>query len=67
MFTEPPGSYDICKVCFWEDDNVQLRWPDHAGGANRPSLIEAQRLYRDVGAMERRFTGNVRDATRRRG
>ncbi|MFF1900798.1 CPCC family cysteine-rich protein [Streptomyces sp. NPDC058206] len=24
---EPPGSYEICSVCFWEDDRVQLRWP----------------------------------------
>lgn len=21
---EPDGSFDICPVCFWEDDNVQL-------------------------------------------
>ncbi|MGE7024447.1 CPCC family cysteine-rich protein [Solibacillus cecembensis] len=19
---EPPGTYDICKICFWEDDGV---------------------------------------------
>ncbi|UOX88817.1 hypothetical protein MUY14_45345 [Amycolatopsis sp. FBCC-B4732] len=24
-FGEPPGSYGICGVCFWEDDPVQLR------------------------------------------
>ncbi|GLZ78526.1 hypothetical protein Afil01_33330 [Actinorhabdospora filicis] len=23
----PPGLHDICRVCFWEDDGVQLRWP----------------------------------------
>jgi len=22
VFTEPPGSYDICSICFWEDDPV---------------------------------------------
>ena len=59
-FAEQPGSYDICPVCFWEDDNVQLRWPDSSGGANTPSLIEAQRNYADFGAMEVRFKGNVR-------
>lgn len=63
VFGEPPGSYDICPVCFWEDDNVQLRWPDWSGGANRPSLIASQRAYREIGAMEYRFTGVVRAAT----
>jgi hypothetical protein len=58
VFDEPPGSYDICKVCFWEDDIVQLRWPDR-GGANRPSLIEAQHNVRTVGAVEERLVQYV--------
>lgn len=28
-----PGSYEICPVCFWEDDGVQFRWPTMAGGS----------------------------------
>lgn len=20
---EPPGTYDICEICFWEDDGYQ--------------------------------------------
>jgi hypothetical protein len=63
IFDGPPGSFDICRVCFWEDDQVQLRWPDYGGGANGPSLIEAQRAYAELGAMEYRFTGLVRMAT----
>ncbi len=59
---EPPGSYSICSVCFWEDDAVQLRWPTYPGGANRPSLVEAQQAYIQHGAMERRFIQNVRPA-----
>ncbi|AEE44322.1 CPCC family cysteine-rich protein [Cellulomonas fimi] len=61
-FGEAPGSYEICAVCFWEDDAVQLRWPNYRGGANTPSLIEAQRAYVELGAMERRFIGHVRPA-----
>lgn len=45
VFDEPPGSYAICQVCSWEDDAVQLRWPDWQGGANDPSLIKAQQTY----------------------
>jgi hypothetical protein len=36
------GSYNICEVCGWEDDGVQLSNPACGGGANRESLIEAQ-------------------------
>ena len=58
----PPGSYEICDVCFWEDDAVQLRWTDWGGGANGPSLIDAQRNYVELGAVEERFTRAVRTA-----
>jgi hypothetical protein len=47
---EPPGSYGICPICRWEDDLVQLRRPLYAGGANKPSLIAAQRSYATLGA-----------------
>jgi hypothetical protein len=60
VFDEPPGSYAICPVCFWEDDLVQLRWPKYAGGANRPNLIDAQKEHAATGATEYRFTGLVR-------
>ncbi|MEV4636294.1 CPCC family cysteine-rich protein [Actinoplanes sp. NPDC049548] len=59
-FSEPPGSYDICPICFWEDDLVQLRWPDYSGGANRPSLRDSQQNFIRFGAMEERFVKNVR-------
>lgn len=53
-----PGSYAICPVCLGEDDGVQFRWPTMAGGADKVSLIEAQRNYQDFGACDdhgRRF------------
>jgi hypothetical protein len=58
--SEPPGSYEICSICFWEDDNIQLRWPTWRGGASRPSLAESQANYARFGAMEERFRSNVR-------
>ena len=39
------GEYDICNVCGWENDPVQLRKPDFKGGANKMSLEEARQAY----------------------
>lgn len=41
-FAQPPGSFDICAVCGWEDDAVQLANPCTGGGANMESLCEKQ-------------------------
>ncbi|EJS66361.1 hypothetical protein CN425_23275 [Bacillus cereus] len=40
---EPPGTYEICSICFWEDDPVQFKDPDLEGGANEVSLRQAQK------------------------
>ena len=42
VFESPAGSYDICPVCDWEDDEVQLRFPAMRGGANKECLVEWQ-------------------------
>ena len=41
------GEYDICGVCSWENDPIQLNNPDFQGGANQMSLNEAKRAYRE--------------------
>jgi len=46
------GSYEICPVCFWEDDDSQVENPDMAGGANPMSLRDAQKNFKKVGACE---------------
>lgn len=60
VFEESVGSYQICPICFWEDDLIQTRWPDYTGGANKPSLIECQRNYQTFGACEARVLKHVR-------
>jgi hypothetical protein len=42
---EPPGTYDICRECGWEDDLVQFNDHDYRGGANSESLREARENY----------------------
>ena len=55
------GSYDICPVCFWEDDKAMCRDPDLADGANRVSLNEARENYKKYGACMEEFLPFVRE------
>lgn len=57
---EPPGTFQICKICFWEDDNIQLHKPDYKGGSNEISLREAQKNFLAFGASRKRFLNYVK-------
>ena len=48
----PPGTDEICKICFWEDDLIQSNDPDFEGGANKVSLRQAQKNYMKIGASD---------------
>lgn len=50
---EEYGKYEICPVCGWEDDPVQRKDPEFAGGANELSLKD----YRD-----KYMEGNIDEA-----
>jgi hypothetical protein len=52
--------YDICPICFWEDDPIQFQNPQAKGGANNVSLIEAQTNFNEFGACEKIMVQNVR-------
>lgn len=54
------GSYEICPVCFWENDAVQNDDPFFAGGANKQSLTQARVNFDLFGAVEQRLVPHVR-------
>ena len=39
---EHDNDFDVCDVCDWENDGVQLDDPSFRGGANKESLNEAR-------------------------
>jgi len=57
---DAPGCFDICPVCYWEDDNIQRDDPDYKGGANDISLNEARENYKKIGAISEEYCDSVR-------
>ncbi|MHC1747461.1 MAG: CPCC family cysteine-rich protein [Cellulosilyticaceae bacterium] len=57
---KPNGTYDICPVCFWEDDYIQLHDPNFQGGANIVSLNQARQNYISFGACQKEMLCHVR-------
>lgn len=57
------GLYEICAVCFWEDDGQDDHDADRVrGGPNgRLSLTEARRNFHAMGACDERCTQFVRE------
>ncbi len=58
---KPPGTYEICPICFWEDDPVQFNDPNYTGGANKVSLKEAQENFQLDGVSELNLAKFVRE------
>jgi len=56
------GGYEICEVCFWEDDGQDDHDADDVrGGPNGVlSLRQARLNFEAFGATDRKFVSNVR-------
>jgi hypothetical protein len=56
------GGYDICPVCFWEDDGQDEPDAERVlGGPNyNLSLRQAQENFKMIGAVEERVLPHVR-------
>ena len=57
---KPSGNYDICEVCYWEDDPIQSKNPAYADGANHVSLQQARKNYKRFGACKKEMVSHVR-------
>jgi hypothetical protein len=59
------GGFEICQVCFWEDDGQDDHDADIVrGGPNGSlSLTQARANYRTFGASEERFIDSTRSPT----
>lgn len=51
--------YDICKVCFWEDDGNDLTSLDVHSGPNRMTLRKARDNFKEFGACDMAMKKNV--------
>lgn len=52
--------WDICPICYWEDDPLQFDEVDLEGGANTVSLRQAQKNFVEFGSCEKNMLGCVR-------
>ena len=58
------GLYDVCQVCYWEDDDPNETFgqpaPEHPEGPNHVQLWQARETFVSFGAAEARWCGLVR-------
>lgn len=55
------GGYNICAVCFWEDDGQDDHDADVVrGGPNKGSLTTARASFRRIGACDEALVPHVR-------
>ena len=59
-FEKKERAYDICPVCFWEDDPEQFSNPTMSNGANHVSLAVARVNYKHFNACDTEMKKYVR-------
>lgn len=60
MFSTLNDQSEICEICFWQTDLVDLQSMYQPMGPNHVSLEDAQKNFSAIGAIEQRFVDKVR-------
>lgn len=55
----PNGTFEICEICFWEDDIAQSEDLNFEGGANSVSLNKAKENYQNFGISNPNLLTNM--------
>ena len=53
------GGYEICLICFWEDDGIDLTELDRHSGPNHITLREGRLNFEKFGACDINMVKNV--------
>ena len=61
------GAYEICPVCYWEDDGQDLDQLDVVSGPNHITLRQARHNFALIGACDDAALALVADAQERAG
>ena len=58
-FSLTDGDWEICPVCFWEDDGLGIGEPDEESGPNHITLRQARANFASFGACDRKVLPKV--------
>ena len=53
------GGYEICPICFWEDDGIDIDDSDEHSGPNHITLREGRQNFGKFGACDSAMVKNV--------
>ena len=58
------GNYNICPICFWEDDGISIDSENSYSGPNHMSIFEGRENFIKYGACEERCLKFVLDTSK---